>query len=83
MESTEFQFKFALQPAIDAIQNSLSGRSEGIKAAGNQKLKKKLLRGATEEISDQVFQSMPIIKESNQFNDKGHIKQEEMTKRLL
>ena len=58
-------------------------RTENSAASGSQKLKKKLLRGATTEISEQVFQNMPVIKETNHFNEKGHIKQEEMTKRLL
>ena len=83
MDSSEFQFKFAIQPAIDAIQQSLSQRSENAAVAGNKKLRKKLLRGATSEISEQIFQNMPIINELNNFNEKGHIKQEEMTKRLL
>ena len=58
MESTDFQFKFAIQPAIDAIQQSLSQRSENADVAGNKKLRKKLLRGATTEISEQIFQNI-------------------------
>ena len=55
MESSDFQFKFAISPAIDAIQQSLSIRTENSAASGSQKLKKKLLRGATTEISENVF----------------------------